>query len=97
MTRDLHIGVPAASSSINIVWRRSFAQLIGEKQEETMLGAWSSNLSWLSTTSRWQMRHSVSHVRLNKEFLSPGEKVDPLVLSTRRPLRTIDGTPLLGD
>ena len=97
MTRDLHIGVPAAFSSIIIVWRRSFAQLIGEEQEETMLSAWSSNLAWLSTTSRWQMRHSVSHVRLNKEFLSAGEEVDSLVLSTIVPLRIADGTPLLGE
>lgn len=86
MTRALHIGVPAASSSKSIVLRRSSAQFIGEGVSQRLRGVCSSSMTWLSTVSRWQMRHSVSHVRLNNEFLESNEDIDLVVLSTLRPL-----------
>ena len=89
MTRALHIGVPAASSSKSIVLRRSSAQSIGEGGPQKLRGVCSSTVTWLSMASRWQMRHSVSHVRLNNEFLESNEDVDLVALSKSRPLRTV--------
>jgi hypothetical protein len=91
MTRALQIGVPAASSSMTITLRRSVAQPTAEGYEETLCSVRPHTCPRHSTISRWQMRHSVSHVRLNKEFLESGEEVDLLVLSAVRSPRDLAG------
>ena len=97
MTRALQIGVPAAFSSIIIVLRRSTAQSVGKEDSKTLREVLRSTIAWLSTTRRWQMRHSVSHVRLYREFLESGGNLDLLALSTAIPLRAVANALSLGE
>ena len=91
MTRALQIGVPAASSSMIIALRRSIALVLGVGKGEMLGDVWPTIFDRLSTTSRWQIRHNVSQVRLKMEFFESYEVIGFGMWPTARSPLTIGG------